>query len=93
MCVVGIFFCQKERGGVKGRNGFEDQIKMTTKTGRPRKPTAILKLHGTDRGDRRYSGEPDPEVSIPDRPKFLKGEAKKEWDRIAPKLEKKTVLN
>ena len=62
------------------------------KTGRPRKPTATLRLHGTFRADRRYASEPAPETAIPNRPKFLKGEAKKEWLRITKLLQKQKCL-
>jgi P27 family predicted phage terminase small subunit len=50
--------------------------------GRPRQPTASLKLRGTFRTDRRSVAEPEPTVIIPDMPKFLKGEARREWNRI-----------
>ena len=62
------------------------------KTGRPRKPTATLKLHGSYRKDRRYKSEPVPPTAIPNRPKFLKGEAKKEWVRITLLLAKQKCL-
>ncbi|MBN1807196.1 MAG: phage terminase small subunit P27 family [Sedimentisphaerales bacterium] len=62
------------------------------KRGRSRKPTKRLKLHGTYREDRRYVDEPTPEVGIPRRPKFLTGEARKEWERIAPLLAKMKCL-
>jgi P27 family predicted phage terminase small subunit len=54
--------------------------------GRPRKPTVKLKIHGTFREDRRFVDEPKPIVVIPDMPNHLKGEAAKEWKRIAPLL-------
>lgn len=60
--------------------------------GRPRKPTANLKLTGNYRGDRRHADEPTPDVRIPERPKFLTGEGKKEWERIAPLLADKKCL-
>jgi P27 family predicted phage terminase small subunit len=56
--------------------------------GRPRKTTKQLKLHGTFRKDRRFEGEPEPDTDIPERPKWLKGEAKKEWNRMTPLLAK-----
>lgn len=56
------------------------------KTGRPRKPTALIKLHGTFRHDQRPESEPMPDAKIPEMPKFLKGEAKAEWNRLAPLL-------
>ena len=60
--------------------------------GRPPKPTNKLKLHGTFQPCRRNKTEPTPEVVIPERPKFLKKEAKKEWNRIAPLLEQQRCL-
>ena len=60
--------------------------------GRKPKPTSRLKLHGTFRTDRRYKSEPVPDVVIPQRPRFLKGEAKKEWNRLASKLAKQRCL-
>ena len=65
---------------------------MAKKSGRPKKPTAALKLAGTFRKDRRNNDEPMPSVVIPDMPKFLKGEARKEWNRIAPLLAKRKCL-
>ncbi len=62
------------------------------KTGRPRKPTADLKLCGTFRKDRRFDDEPVPDSGTLERPKFLKGPAKKEWERLAPLLYEKGVL-
>lgn len=60
--------------GVKGRSG------------RKRKPTPILKLHGTFRDDRRSGNEPTPDIECPDMPRFITGEARKEWERIVPLL-------
>lgn len=60
--------------------------------GRPPKPTANLKLQGTYRADRRYADEPVPDNGILERPKFLIGAAKKEWERLAPLLIEKGVL-
>jgi len=60
--------------------------------GRKKKPTANLKLAGTFRKDRRNNDEPTPDVVIPDMPKFLKGEARREWLRIAPLLAKRKCL-
>ena len=60
--------------------------------GPKRKPTANLKLHGTYRSDRRFADEPVPDGGMPERPKFLTGPAKKEWERLAPILYEKGVL-
>jgi P27 family predicted phage terminase small subunit len=65
---------------------------MAKKSGRPKKPTAALKLAGTFRKDRRNNDEPMPDLAIPDMPKFLKGEARREWMRITPLLAKKKCL-
>lgn len=65
---------------------------MAKKKGRPPKPTNVLKLAGTFRKDRRNNDEPMPEVVIPDAPKFLKKEALREWNRIAPLLAKRKCL-
>jgi P27 family predicted phage terminase small subunit len=56
------------------------------RSGRKPKPTAALKLAGGFRADRRLGDEPEPEVCIPDPPKFLRGEALAEWDRITTLL-------
>ncbi|MBN2019303.1 MAG: phage terminase small subunit P27 family [Sedimentisphaerales bacterium] len=60
--------------------------------GRPRKPTTLLKIHGTFREDRRATDEPMPAIAIPSMPKFLKGEAAAEWERVAPLLAKMKCL-
>jgi len=66
--------------GVKGRSG-------------PRpKPVAIHKMNGTYRKDRQRGGE-SPDANIPDRPKIVTGEARKEWERMAPKLAKAGLLS
>jgi len=61
--------------------------------GRPRKPTAKLKLHGTNRADRRHADEPEPEICIPKKPAFLKGPAAKEWKRITVELHEQKLLS
>ena len=66
--------------GVRGRSG------------RKAKPTKVLQLHGTFRSDRRNRDEPQPEIAIPDRPEFLKGEAAREWQRLVPLLVKEKCL-
>ena len=56
------------------------------RTGRPPKPT-VLKLIEGNRGHRPIStDEPRPEVQIPSCPRHVKGEARKEWRRIAVEL-------
>ena len=65
---------------------------MSRRPGIKPKPTALLKLHGTYRDDRRYGDEPTPPVMIPDRPAWLKGLARKKWERLAPLLAKQKCL-
>lgn len=52
--------------------------------GRPAKPTALLRLHGTMRpgrhGDR--AREPKPAGGAPEAPEWLLPEARAEWDRV-----------
>ena len=66
---------------------------MANSGGRPRTPTTQLKLHGTYRADRRYENEPTSDSAVPPRPKFLKGEARREWDRITPILLKMRCIS
>lgn len=56
------------------------------KSGRKRKPTQILKLSGGYRADRRPRDEVEVKTKRPPMPKFLKGEAKDEWNRIVELL-------
>ena len=56
-------------------------------------PTAILKLRGTYRADRRPENEPTPEPGIPDPPDLLVDEALIEWDRITSELNKVGILS
>ena len=51
------------------------------------KPTKVLKLRGTHRKDR-TRGEPEPEGVAPPAPSWLRAEAKKEWERLRPELER-----
>lgn len=60
--------------------------------GRPRKPTHLKVLHGTYRPDRAPKNEPQPEPSTPSCPTWLHPEAKREWRRIVPHLEKLGLL-
>lgn len=58
-----------------------------------RKPTAQLKLAGTDRKDRRHDDEPVPDVCIPDKPAILKGPGAKEWYRITKELAAQKIIS
>lgn len=60
--------------------------------GRPRKPTYLKVLHGTYRPDRAPKNEPQPDPSTPSCPKWLHPEAKREWRRIVPHLERLGLL-
>jgi phage terminase small subunit len=60
--------------------------------GRKPKPTAIKLIQGTFNVSRANPTEPKPELGAPDRPKYLKGEAKKEWDRQVGYLTRDGVL-
>jgi len=57
-----------------------------SKPGRPRIPTKIHVLRGTDRRDRINDAEPQPEVKIPEPPPIIKGIALEEWNRITKEL-------
>ncbi len=60
----------------------------------PRKtPTAVLKMRGSwlaDAPDRRESAQVEP--ARPTMPRWLKGEGKKCWQRLAPQLEAAGIL-
>jgi P27 family predicted phage terminase small subunit len=67
--------------GVKGRSG-----------GHNRKPTALHVLDGTFRADRHNDAEPKPTAGAPSCPTWLDREAKAEWRRIVPELERLGLL-
>jgi P27 family predicted phage terminase small subunit len=56
------------------------------KTGRPRIPTSLKLIRGTQRADRMNLNEPKPAIDIPPVPPNLSDEAKAEWERRAPEL-------
>jgi len=56
------------------------------------KPTALKLLEGNPGKRPLNVNEPQPDASIPDCPAFVKGEARKEWKRIVPELEKLGLL-
>jgi P27 family predicted phage terminase small subunit len=62
------------------------------KTGRPRIPTALKLVRGTQRADRLNVNEPKPKLGIPPVPAQLSDEAKAEWERLAPELFEQGVL-
>lgn len=55
--------------------------------GRQVKPTALKLLQGTARADRCSPYEPTAEVSIPDMPPILAGDAAIEWERVTKQLQ------
>lgn len=60
--------------------------------GRPPKPTNLKVLMGNPGKRPLNRNEPKPQPVAPKRPSWLTGEAKKEWDRIAPELERVGLL-
>jgi len=54
--------------------------------GRKPKPTALKVIQGTYRPDRANPNEPKPRVVIPPCPKFLQGDARKQYRKTAKKL-------
>jgi P27 family predicted phage terminase small subunit len=60
--------------------------------GRPPKPTALRKLQGNPGHRPLPTGEPQPELGVPSRPEWLLPEAKREWNRIVPELERLGLL-
>jgi len=54
--------------------------------GRKAKPTALKLIQGTYRSDRANPNEPKPKAGIPPCPKFLEGDARKQYRKTAKKL-------
>lgn len=54
--------------------------------GRKPKPTNLKLIQGTFRPDRANPFEPKPRLSIPPCPKYLQGEARKQYGKMAKKL-------
>jgi len=54
--------------------------------GRKPKPTALKVIQGTYRPDRANPSEPQPRTTIPPCPKFLQGEARETYRKLAKKL-------
>mgnify|MGYP003665322885 FL=1 len=59
---------------------------------RPRKPTALKIITGTNRADRNAT-EIQVDAGIPDCPKWLNASGKKYWSEIAPILEQNNLLS
>lgn len=60
--------------------------------GPPKKPTKLKLVQGTARPDRIDPNEVEPEVECPSCPSHLEGEARAEWERIAPELTRLGVI-
>jgi phage terminase small subunit len=60
--------------------------------GRKPKVTTLKVLQGTFRPCRANHEEPQVKIGAPERPKYLKGAARKEWDRLIPYLISVRVL-
>lgn len=60
--------------------------------GRPPKPTALKKLEGNPGHRKLPTNEPQPTPGIPSRPEWLAPEAKREWSRVAPELERMGLI-
>jgi len=63
--------------------------------GRKPKPLATLRLTGQYRADRHKDREnaPQPKPAMPKRPSWLKGEARRTWDRLSPELVRLGLLS
>ena len=60
--------------------------------GRKPKPTALKELEGNPGKRKLNTKEPKPETGMPDCPKWLLPEAKKEWQRLAKLMNQMGVL-
>jgi P27 family predicted phage terminase small subunit len=58
-----------------------------------RKPTALKKLAGNPGKAPLNENEPKPAITIPECPKHLSRDAKKEWRRITPELERLGLIS
>ena len=70
----------------------EDLVSDMATRGRKPKPTALKKLEGNPGKRPLNTHEPQPEKKAPSCPKWLDPEAKKEWRRLAPSMEKLGIL-
>jgi P27 family predicted phage terminase small subunit len=62
------------------------------KPGPPKKPTALRRLEGNPSKRPYPKNEPQPDPSQPDCPEWLSDDAKEEWDRVAPQLNRLGLL-
>lgn len=60
--------------------------------GPPPKPSALKRAHGTYRPDRAAPNEVAPAPGVPDMPRWLDAEGRREWKRVVPQLEALGVL-
>ncbi len=60
--------------------------------GRPPKPTQLKIIEGNPGKRPLRRGEPQPQRGIPSRPGWLSPEAKREWNRVAPELDRMGLL-
>jgi P27 family predicted phage terminase small subunit len=61
--------------------------------GRPPKPTAVKRMKGTDRADRRNGNEPEPDALLDlTPPAHLEPDSAEVWRQVAPMLRKAHVL-
>ncbi len=58
----------------------------------PKPKSTHLKIAAGMRADRINFAAPQPPPGVPDRPEHIEAEARAEWDRIVPELEKMGVL-
>ena len=65
---------------------------MQTRQEHPRTPTRIKKLRGTAQPCRTNPHEPAPRPGVPEPPEFLDEVARAEWDRLAPQLQLRGLL-
>lgn len=66
---------------------------MAGRAGRKPKPTRLHLLHGNPGHRKRNRSEPQPNICVPTPPTHVRGEALKEWKRIAPELEKLGLIS
>jgi len=62
------------------------------KPGPPRKPTKLRVLEGNPSKRPLPRNEPDPDPAMPECPDWLMDDAKEEWERVAPELNRLGLL-